>query len=1452
MKLASQSQHAVDFAALISPHDQSESEEPITRIRINEAWNPHAVPRRRNKGKISSIAINNITEEPALPNFEAAEEKAKKIAFLLTQQLRQHEDSSSTALATFDKSTQQDILRSKALNVISLEQRLQLERCRIEKEASLPYQFHGVELDQWESDINWDGVSVNKTSSELAQPSINTAKEILSETYNPHLEAIDLDNVISWEGASAPPGVNERLATTNGALLLESDVAGASVIASSAFQQIFPKPFSESDVYKLRMDRKLQGSVKVHSASIGALQKDKALLEKEIEERQLKRAQIEKDKAQRIKGVLGKMDLAGTGRAITSSLMGPGGTERTGRPARENLSSLAYDAEYIEQLDLISNHTLVKADLSLSELRHYFRPLLPRKIFRTDKNDSSWQLQLQVKVFPNASLVDRRGRRSGTDGSLVSSLVNSSLPGTLSQSKIRRGSDLTPTEGDLVLFEYCEERPPLQLTKGMASKIINYYRGDRSKCPISRGGGDRPVRRRKHGIQEDGSKLDGVIEKAEKPPRLSGPESNVKSITDLIGKIPTKKKHEDKHDKDSNLTILPEGVTEILHAKDHGPFIGAVSENSTQSGLISNLFSAPIFRHEPKSTDFLMILGKLPARSADGPDSNTIPVILRPMPKSLFTVGQTEPKQKVHAPDSTNEKAFFGTFASFHIAKALQRKKERESGLTFEDIRESLFPNTDIRDPFLRSKLRGVASFDKNTGIYSLRDVGDGDYEGVDALARKMSPEDVSAHLCARLYLQRLQDLGICDTPLKGNTMVATAIAFLNGCVKTAESRYISMKKLAHSQRKSDRYDTFAAATQRLEEEWKSLKKKAELANYVYEELQLSPWQITTDFIDVHKKGVGSGMMKLTGLGDPSGIGNAYNLLRETDGKTGSRASVAASNKDLEDRVKKITGTDNDLRKLNMTQMASILRSYGMQQKDIDVLRRWDRVHVIRDLSTKAASDNISDGLERFARGEKIRLSDQKKIYQERIQEIWNRQRSSLMETGLEVDISRGTNMTDGIDDRHGEKKSFETVEGRDIGSDDDDEDGFEDEFDDAFKDTEKTNELVSNQLRNETEDTEAFRAHVIQKPKGKFLDREAMALAALQREREEEQAMQMGMNTVSQKELHKASMAANKNRRVIRRKIIKTHPDGTQKVSFEFIIQPNEVKKILMEKSAALDAKKNKKKYDDDKLFFPPSNPVGHSVFEDENESRIVVQKKMVRAHRGRKSIVDDDYSPARRKTSKGKARGKSMGEKKPKRKRSEDEDLELFISTNRRKGTSNRKERGAARERMPHVLLADRLEQIRSSCEMRPNSAAFHRPVDKAFNVYHERIKNPIDLSTIRETIFKYEYKTAQAFLDDFFLMMNNAVSFNGAGSMLGNEATAMYEFVKATIEQNRAEFDALEIAVDEQYSGKSISRTSTATPSLTGNVPAGRTTNVVIDGVTTSVNLGDLKLDPFAHDD
>ncbi len=54
------------------------------------------------------------------------------------------------------------------------------------------------------------------------------------------------------------------------------------------------------------------------------------------------------------------------------------------------------------------------------------------------------------------------------------------------------------------------------------------------------------------------------------------------------------------------------------------------------------------------------------------------------------------------------------------------------------------------------------------------------------------------------------------------------------------------------------------------------------------------------------------------------------------------------------------------------------------------------------------ASDNMGDGLERFARGEKIKLSDQRKTYRERIQEIWERQRIMLSEDPGDTEAARG------------------------------------------------------------------------------------------------------------------------------------------------------------------------------------------------------------------------------------------------------------------------------------------------------------------------------------------------------------------------------------------------------------------------------------------------------------
>lgn len=555
---------------------------------------------------------------------------------------------------------------------------------------------------------------------------------------------------------------------------------------------------------------------------------------------------------------------------------------------------------------------------------------------------------------------------------------------------------------------------------------------------------DRPLRKKKHGNQnEDVSASTGSSGKVEKPPRLMRGTSE--KVMDLIGKIPTSKRVDDHHSyKEAKLKILPEGATEILHAKDHGPFIGQIKDGETQTGLISNLFAAPLFQHDPKKTDFLLILRKIPNHNhSDIQESRKLPVVIRPMPDSIFCVGQTEPKTKVYPPESSGERFFFQKFSLFQIAKALQRKHD---GLKFDEIKDGLFPCTGVLPNQLRQRITKVATYDKNSQFWTLKEVGE-EFQGVEALGREFSPEGVAANWTSRSATLRLQDLGINHIyrTANGTANVAAAMTYLHGQMRAARQRLRILAKLKSRSKDIDG-ELFTRAEEKLEAEWKALKEKVDVANFIYEEIQLAPWQLTTDFIDVHKEGKGSGMMKLTGLGDPSGNGSGFSFIREVDGK----ANKVSPNGDgaLNERVKKITGTDKDLRKLNMGQMASILRDYGMQQKDIDKLKRWDRVHCIRDLSTKAASDKMADGLERFARGEKMKLSDQKKIYKERIQEIWNRQKLALTEgsgetDGVKSNVGYDKIGDDFIDEETGAKKPEFSEDANEDDSDDEDNDDF-------------------------------------------------------------------------------------------------------------------------------------------------------------------------------------------------------------------------------------------------------------------------------------------------------------------------------------------------------------------------------------------------------------------------
>ncbi|GKZ00022.1 hypothetical protein MPSEU_000955600 [Mayamaea pseudoterrestris] len=1260
---------------------------------------------------------------------------------------------------------------------------------------NIPQEFHLVNLMDWEKQIDWDGsLSANMKASDPL--------ELIQRPRNPHLDNLTFDDCFS-----ADPSVLLEKAR-KAPLILELSVAGQSVAnhvyQNSALSAQRPLLASQTDEYQNRLDRdwsghmgitstaELSSATKVKSSSLHG---NKEQMEAQIAERQKKRAEMAIDKTNRVTQAMATVAAmgGGRGRTITSSLMGPGGTERTGRPSRL-MGSASHEAEYVEQLDLVTSHTLSR-DLSKVMLRQFHRPKLP---FRLVRPDMIWQFQIRYK--PTS--------KKGTDESKSSyqSITMGTHPGALSKSKIRTESDLSPTEGNLILIEYSEERPPIFLTKGMASKIVNYYRGDKTHCPVSAGGGDRPARRKR-----DGETKDAAQGGKDRLPRLEGPNRKT-SILDWVGKLP-KRSQRDRSEQEA-IDILPEGVTEILHPKQHGPFLGDIEEGATVTGMITNLFVAPMFRHEPESSDFLMILNKMNNNAASG-ERDVMGVVLRDFPTSCFTVGQTEPRARVHAPNSQGERNFLGPWISYQIARALTRSQANGGGLSFEELHHSVLPNLEIPANTLRQRLKQVAEFDKNTQIWTTKPIGCDDYQGLEAFGNEIPPEGEACFDSARAASRRLSDLGLNQLISGTHTVASVGLTFvyLVSQLNTIRELTRKTKKLAELSRSNKSIQPaqlalYEKAASELESLQKSLRQKHEIAKFIYEELQLTPWHLTGEFIEVHKKGDGTGMMKLTGLGDPSGQGEGFSFLREVDSKPVK--SIGANNDALSEQVKKITGTDCDLRKLTMKQMAALLRHYGMDDKYINTLKRWDRVHVIRDLSTKFASDGVGDGLERFARGEKLKLSEQKQMYHDRIQVIWKRQLAALsMDTsdkaggapGPDGMITAEANADDATALQGAQLKSTQRSEKDEESSDSDsdDDDDLAAALEEEMIHRAETNELVA---AHGTGGKDVYR-DLNRAAQDKDLTTDAREFAALKRQREEDRQTQEGLQAMG---LKSDATASGVGRQVIRKRVTKTHPDGRQTITFKFIVQPNEVGRVIAHlqsmpkpRVGPLDEAKLEQGSDE--------KPPGHAMFQDEDDFEYSSKGRMISNRRrvpGKKK--EGQANPRGRVLQLGKLKTKVSTEERMRKRQREEDEMEVYSVSVKRKGTSNRRERGSIRDRRPHVIFAERLESIRASLESRPMVGPFLKPVNrKLIPNYYEAISHPIDLSTIRDKINRYEYRTADGLVKDFELMKDNAAKFNGPADVIAVEAAAIFEFVRDQIESQRAELSELEEAVKEQMEGK-----------------------------------------------
>jgi len=232
---------------------------------------------------------------------------------------------------------------------------------------------------------------------------------------------------------------------------------------------------------------------------------------------------------------------------------------------------------------------------------------------------------------------------------------------------------------------------------------------------------------------------------------------------------------------------------------------------------------------------------------------------------------------------------------------------------------------------------------------------------------------------------------------------------------------------------------------------------------------------------------------------------------------------------------------------------------------------------------------------------------------------------------------------------------------------------------------------------------------------------------------------------------------------------------------------------------------KRRRKKDIADRPEYPPDEKqIGHAMFEDEDDFEFSTKGRGSAKGRRRRGRAATTARGVKMKTQFGKLRTSTA--KGMKKRRRDEDDIELYNAQARRKGTSNRKERGSIRDRRPHVIFANRLEAIRSMIEARPQSGPFHRAVDpRAWPKYYEVISDPIHLSAIRDKIKNYEYRTTEGFLKDFQLMRANAIKFNGAGTAIAEEGVQIFDIVKSRIEESRGELADLEEAVQEQLSTK-----------------------------------------------
>ncbi|KPM45905.1 hypothetical protein AK830_g718 [Neonectria ditissima] len=309
------------------------------------------------------------------------------------------------------------------------------------------------------------------------------------------------------------------------------------------------------------------------------------------------------------------------------------------------------------------------------------------------------------------------------------------------------------------------------------------------------------------------------------------------------------------------------GEYRMLLPEDRSPFslFGTVDAGETVPTLHNEMYRAPVFKHTPRNSDFLVV------RSSTGEYGSKW--FLHKI-DHLHVVGQQFPSVEVPGPHSRKV-----TNASKNRMKMLAFRMIRHSvtdNCQLSDITKHIAESTDTQN---RQKLKEFLQYDRESGEKGMWRLKPGEVLPDESSVRSMiKPEEVSLLDAMQLGIKELEDAGY--DPRNAN---------IDDDVQVQEVD-------AEEEDVEDDGSRIAKGTKKAPE-----KQEETLAD------KMAPWKTTKAFIDACAQ---KAMLQLHGEGDPTGHGLGFSFIR-TSMKGGYIEAVQgplATSADAMEREKRANG----------------------------------------------------------------------------------------------------------------------------------------------------------------------------------------------------------------------------------------------------------------------------------------------------------------------------------------------------------------------------------------------------------------------------------------------------------------------------------------------------------------------------------------------------------------